>query len=638
MLYSKLATASRRVEALLVVSLFCLTCPTFADQAKKEVHSQADLPRVSYPFKGAISTLLQADDSTFDSTTSQAIAEIDSLLAEYDIQDNATLIEILTAKLSVQELKRDAAGGLETIAKLRELQSKPDLKLTVGLFDEAILKAQQSVSSTQGDEYQKKVKSNYQEAVNALPWDTVQDVMKSARSMSGLISEPLILGRAERDIQPQIDQSGAIPRDAMYQVLEYRADLRTKLPLKSVRVSVLKSYVAAHDTEKPDIWAARDVTLASSDRPQKVLVGVWDTGVDPTVYPGKTYTYANPGPYPAQGLAFTDDGYPSNSALYPLTPERKKQYPEASDSLEARADLQAGIETPVTDTFKERLAKMSSDDVKSLFEQQSFFGGFAHGTHVAGIALRGNPAAKLVVFRFNDNLSDELHFPPSTDYARRMAANFKLIGEFCAQHKVRVVNLSWGDQPSEFEEWLSRTKANQTPEERKQEALALFAIWKQAIIDAMQAAPGTLFVTAAGNSDSDAGFLEDVPASLELPNLITVGATNQAGDATSFTSYGKTVVVYASGYHVESFIPGGKKVRLSGTSMAAPQVTNLAGKLFAVDPALTPEKAKELILAGATLSDDGKRKLIDEKRTLELVKEKRTTAKTGEETKGTGGS
>jgi subtilisin family serine protease len=638
MLYSKLATGSGRLKVLLIATFFSLPCLTFADQAKKEVHSQADLPRVSYPFTGSISALLKADDSTFDSTTSQAVADIDSLLAEYDIQDNATLIEILSAKLSVQELKGDATGGLETIAKLRELQSKPDLKLTVGLFDEAILKAQQSVASTQGDEYVKKVELNYQEAVNALPWDTVQDVIKSARSMSGLISEPFILGRAERDIQSQIDQSGAIPRDSMYAVLRYRAELRTKLPLKSVRVNTLKSYVAAHDTEKPDIWAAREVTLASSDHPQKVVVAVWDNGVDAAVYPGSAYSYTNPGPYPAQGLAFTDDGYPSNSALYPLTAERKKQYPEASDSLEAIADLQAGIETPVTDAFKERLAKMSPDDVKSLFERESFFGGFAHGTHVAGIALRGNPAAKLVVFRFNDNLSHELHFPPSTDYAHRMAANFNLIGEFCAQHKVRVVNLSWGDQPSEFEAWLSRTKANQTPQERKQEALALFAIWKQAIIDAMQAAPGTLFVTAAGNADSDAGFLEDVPASLQLPNLITVGATNQAGDATSFTSYGKTVAVYANGYHVESFIPGGKQVRLSGTSMAAPQVTNLAGKLFAVDPALTPEKAKELILAGATLSGDGKRKLIDEKRTLELVKEKKTTAKTGAETNGNGGS
>lgn len=637
MLYSKFATALRRLEVLLVFSALSLPSLIFADQAKKEVHSQADLPRLSYPFKGPISTLLQADDSTFDSATSKAAADIDSILGDYDIQDNATLIGILSAKLAVQELKGDAAGGLQTIDKLRELQSKPDLKLTVGLFDEAILKAQQSVPSKQGHEYEKKVESNYQEAVNALPWDTVQDVVKSARSMSRVVSEQLILGRAQNDLQPEIDRSGAISRDSMYEAFELRVELK-KLPLKSARVNVLKSYVATHETQKPDIWASRDVALSGSDHLQKVLVGVWDNGVDTTLYQGNTYTYANPGPYPAQGLAFTDDGHPSNSALYPLTPEQKKQYPEMSDSMEALSDLQAGIETPVTDAFKERLSKMSSDDVKTLLERKSFFGGFAHGTHVAGIALRGNPAARLVVFRFNDNLGRELHFPPSTEWAQRMAANFKLIGLFCAEHKVRVVNLSWGDQPSEFEEWLSRTKANQTPDERKQEALALFAIWKQAIIDALQAAPGTLFVTAAGNSDSDAGFLEDVPSSLELPNLITVGATNQAGDATSFTSYGETVVVYARGYHVESFIPGGKKVRFSGTSMAAPQVTNLAGKLFAVDPGLTPEKVKELILEGATPSDDGKRKLIDEKRTLELVKEKKTTAKTDEEAKGDGGS
>jgi subtilisin family serine protease len=185
--------------------------------------------------------------------------------------------------------------------------------------------------------------------------------------------------------------------------------------------------------------------------------------------------------------------------------------------------------------------------------------------------------------------------------------------------------LSWGDDPQEFEHWLARTKGNQSAEQRRQEALELFAIWKQAIIDAMNAAPNTLFVTAAGNADSDAAFLEDVPPSLELPNLIAVGATNQAGDATSFTSYGKTVVVYANGYHVESCIPGGKKVKFSGTSMAAPQVTNLAAKLFAIDPSITAEKAKELIISGSTPSADGRRKLIDERRSLQLIKKQATT-------------
>jgi len=627
---------SGRYYGFLLLAGLSFAVTALSDQPKRAVQSEADLPRVAYPVTGSVSTLLQSEDSVFASKVKQAGADLDALFADYDIQDKATLISMLTAKLSLQELGGEDAAGLETIAKLRELQSKPDLKLTVALFDEAILKARQT--GKKGAGYEQEVESIYREAVNALPWEVVQDVVKSARSTSGLLSESFLLGRAQEELQPEIDKSGSLSRDSMYALLGARANLRVKLPLNSIRRNVLKAYVAARDTKKPDIWTAREVTLSNEDHPQKVLVGIWDSGFDTTVYPGHLYSYADPKPYPAQGLAFTDDGNSSASALYPLTPEQKQQYPKLSEDLEAYADLQVGDETPVAEAFKKRLATMSKEDVNKLFERFSFFGNMAHGTHVAGIAIKGNPAAQLVVFRFNDGLSRELHFPPSTDWAHRMAANFKRIGEFCAQHKVRVVNLSWGDDPREFEDWLARTKGNQTAEERKKEAADLFSIWKQAIIDAMTAAPNTLFVTAAGNQDSDSGFLQDVPSSLELPNLITVGATNQAGDATSFTSYGKTVVVYANGYHVESFIPGGKKVRFSGTSMAAPQVTNLAAKLFAMDPSLTADQAKELIIAGSTLSADGRRKLIDEKRSLELIKGKGAATGSRKDVKDSGQS
>jgi len=627
---------SGRYYGFLLLAGLSFAVTALSDQPKRVVQSEADLPRVAYPVTGSVSTLLQSEDSVFASKVKQAGADLDALFADYDIQDKATLISMLTAKLSLQELGGEDAAGLETIAKLRELQSKPDLKLTVALFDEAILKARQT--GKKGAGYEQEVESIYREAVNALPWEVVQDVVKSARSTSGLLSESFLLGRAQEELQPEIDKSGSLSRDSMYALLGARANLRVKLPLNSIRRNVLKAYVAARDTKKPDIWTAREVTLSNEDHPQKVLVGIWDSGFDTTVYPGHLYSYADPKPYPAQGLAFTDDGNSSASALYPLTPEQKQQYPKLSEDLEAYADLQVGDETPVAEAFKKRLATMSKEDVNKLFERFSFFGNMAHGTHVAGIAIKGNPAAQLVVFRFNDGLSRELHFPPSTDWAHRMAANFKRIGEFCAQHKVRVVNLSWGDDPREFEDWLARTKGNQTAEERKKEAADLFSIWKQAIIDAMTAAPNTLFVTAAGNQDSDSGFLQDVPSSLELPNLITVGATNQAGDATSFTSYGKTVVVYANGYHVESFIPGGKKVRFSGTSMAAPQVTNLAAKLFAMDPSLTADQAKELIIAGSTLSADGRRKLIDEKRSLELIKGKGAATGSRKDVKDSGQS
>jgi subtilisin family serine protease len=112
-----------------------------------------------------------------------------------------------------------------------------------------------------------------------------------------------------------------------------------------------------------------------------------------------------------------------------------------------------------------------------------------------------------------------------------------------------------------------------------------------------------------------------VPASLELPNLVTVGAVDQAGDETSFTSYGKTVILDADGYRVESYVPGGTKLKESGTSMASPNVVNLAAKLIALDPKLTPEQTIALMKQGATPSADGRMHLIDPKATIALLKQ-----------------
>ena len=233
--------------------------------------------------------------------------------------------------------------------------------------------------------------------------------------------------------------------------------------------------------------------------------------------------------------------------------------------------------------------------------------------------MRGNPAARLVVARFDDQLP-ELPFPPTEQWARQMGAAFQSMADYFRTRKVRVVNMSWGDDVAEFETWLTRTDAGSDPDERKRRAAAIFAIWKSSIENAIRSAPDTLFVSAAGNSDSNVGFIEDVPASLRLPNLISVGAVNQAGDETSFTSHGDAVVVHASGYQVDSFVPGGARLRLSGTSMASPNVVNLAAKLFALDPSLTPAKAIDLIRRGATTSDDGRRRLIDETRSVALLK------------------
>lgn len=79
------------------------------------------------------------------------------------------------------------------------------------------------------------------------------------------------------------------------------------------------------------------------------------------------------------------------------------------------------------------------------------------------------------------------------------------------------------------------------------------------------------------------------------------------------------MVVDADGYEVESYVPGGTKLKLSGTSMASPNVANLAAKLFVVDPALTPTDVIELIRQGATTTKDGRRHLINPQKVVCII-------------------
>jgi subtilisin family serine protease len=129
-------------------------------------------------------------------------------------------------------------------------------------------------------------------------------------------------------------------------------------------------------------------------------------------------------------------------------------------------------------------------------------------------------------------------------------------------------------------------------------------------VKAFNSAPEILFITAAGNSNSDSSFGEFIPSSIVAPNLLTTGAVDKAGDEASFTSYGPTVKVHANGYQVESYLPGGERVALSGTSMASPQVANLAAKMLAIKPSLKPAEVIQIIVDTAEPSADGRRRLV----------------------------
>jgi subtilisin family serine protease len=594
--------------------------PKRGSSEKKRVTSESDLPRFSYPITGPASDLLQADDATFNAFASKVQTDLDSVFRLYQIEDRATMRALLEVKFDLEELAGDYQSALATLRSFQAAQDKPAAKLTAGNFAQARLEAAIEAKTESGSVFEQSFTRHYREIVNPLPWDLVQDWAKWSYMSSRIYTRPYAIADVMTDLDPAVRQSGALDNHEAWDLVSMRNDLKIGIPLRHARAAILKDYIATHNVEQPDIWAAREVTLTRDQRLTPVLVAIWDTGIDVSLYPDQLFTDPEKTPSGTHGLAFDDYGAPSKSWLYPLTPEQQTVYPEVRADMQGELDIQAGKDSPEARAVEKKFETISPKQLHQFFELEKVIGFYMHGTHCAGIAVHGNAAARLVVARFNDQLAD-LPFAPTQEWAGRLGADFQQISEYFRTRHVRVVNMSWEDQPEEFETWISKTGGGANPAERKKRAAELYAIWRAAIETALRNAPDTLFVTAAGNSDSNTAFIEAVPASLHLPNLIAVGAVNQAGEETSFTSYGDTVMVDANGYQVESYVPGGARLRLSGTSMASPNVVNLAAKLFALDPSLTPEQVIELIKKGATTSEDGRRHLIDEKRSVALLKE-----------------
>ena len=618
---SKCKLVSAQISLVLM-----LVCSAVAqDATKKKVTSQSDLPRFSYPLTTPASELVQADSATFDAFSSKVRADLTAVFRDYDIADKASMRNLLFTKMTLQQLAGEYPEALETVKTVRAMEDKPSAKLTSGLLVESELAAAIETKNTSGAAYEQAFTKSYSEAVDKLPWDTVQDSMKAAWAGAKLRTKASLIAFVKTELDPAVEKSRALSGDQAWDLIAVRRAIQFDLPLNASRIEILGKYVTAHNVIKPDIWEARDVTLRAVDKLTPVLVGIWDSGVDVSLFGDKVFTDPHPTASGTHGLSYLDEGGVSHAWLYPLTEPQEKEYPNFRDELKGRLDVENGVDSSEAQMLQKKMSTYTPDQMHQRAELQKVIGFYVHGTHVAGISARGNPAVRLVVARFNDQLPD-LPFQPTPEWAHKLAADFLEMSNYFRTRNVRVVNMSWGDDPQEFEIWLSKTGGPSDPAERKKRAAELYAIWHDAVESAIKSAPNTLFVCAAGNSDSDASFLQDVPAGLHLPNLIAVGAVNQAGDETSFTSYGPTVAVDADGYDVESYVPGGAKLKLSGTSMASPNVTNLAAKLFALDPSLTPAQVIDLIKQGATASEDGRRHLIDAKRSIELLHSKKSAS------------
>ena len=122
------------------------------------------------------------------------------------------------------------------------------------------------------------------------------------------------------------------------------------------------------------------------------------------------------------------------------------------------------------------------------------------------------------------------------------------------------------------------------------------------LLDAMAYAyqANVVFVAAAGNASSNNDATPTYPANYNVPNVISVAATDDFDDFAYFSNFGATTVhVGSPGVSILSTLPGNMWGRMSGTSMATPFVSGIAALIVREKPSMNGYQVKQLIESGS---------------------------------------
>jgi len=575
---------------------------------KQRIEKESDLPRFSYKISEPLEKIVK-DKTLFAKTTVKIRADMEGVLEKYEIADKASHRQYLESLMLLDFLLENYDEALVKSEKVRALEEKPADKLLAALRLRAMVAAVKKTGSLNTPEYFELVKQFIDKEISAYSYTVIANDIKSMKASAEVIGEGRLLGGVKDVLQKTVDKNGGnLSSDLAEVLINVRYSLETALPLKKTLIATYGAYLDRNKIEKADIWAARNIALSATGNYQPVNVAVWDSGVDGKLFPKQLLTDASG---KLASIAFDLESKPSKDALYPIPKGLTKELPMLLSRTKGFSDLQSNVDSSEASEVKQLLSSLKSEQFQPTMEQLGLVGNFVHGTHVAGIAVDGNPWARLVNARISFDYKLQPNPCPSLALSKRGALAHQAYVDFFKKNKVRVVNMSWGGSVKGGESSLESCGIGKTTEERQKLARTYFEIEKKALIKAFSSAPEILFITAAGNSNSDSSFGEFIPSSIVLPNLLTVGAVDKAGDEAPFTSYGPTVKVHANGYQVESYLPGGSRVALSGTSMASPNVANLAAKILAVKPSLKPQEVIAIIQDTAEETSDGRRKLIN---------------------------
>lgn len=226
------------------------------------------------------------------------------------------------------------------------------------------------------------------------------------------------------------------------------------------------------------------------------------------------------------------------------------------------------------------------------------------GIEVPTLVLEGDPETTLPITKYS-----EAEFIRQVQLSeKRVIKKMRRMLDYIARYRIPIVNASYGVTEKHIMSRFAELHKEIT-------GLALDPLRLKEIVDDyfnrlyLQAGvliarhPKTLFVFSAGNLGVDNGQTHHFPSRLRHDNVISIAALN--GDSLApFSNWGHEYVdIAAPGVGIEALLPsvytkeaGVNMIPASGTSMAAPYVSNVAARCLQLNPQLTGSQLKQIIL------------------------------------------
>ncbi|MFS8085811.1 MAG: S8 family serine peptidase, partial [Acidobacteriota bacterium] len=443
-------------------------------QTRQRIERAADLPRFSYPVSGQLEHVVR-DAAAFAGLAAAVRRDTEAVLAQYDIADKAAQRQLLGVLAQLDYLEGKYDDALKRTAEIRALQDKPADKLLSGYQMRAMIAARQVSADTTTEAWRKAVAAAIGAELKTMPYEVIANDVKSSKGRFETLGETLLLGGVREVLQPTVDKTGALSSDLAPRVIGARYGLNVSLPLKQTLIEVLTAYLAANQVDKPDIWAARNIDLPAGRGYAPVRIAVWDSGADTALFRDQVVRDSNGKP---AVIAFDRYANPATGELRPLSPEMQNRLPKMRARTKGFSDLQSNLDSPEASEVKAYLSGLKAGEYKSAIEEIMLAGSYGHGTHVSGIALAGNPYARLVVARIefgNTLLPDPC---PSREQAEKDARSSQSYVDFIKANGVRVVNMSWGGNVRGYEGALELCGIGKNADERKALAREYFDLAK----------------------------------------------------------------------------------------------------------------------------------------------------------------